>query len=807
LSVFDLREYRTEPKRYGSLLNWDALDDELPWLLHQRDRSLLATMQLSGPDLESAEDHALVSQATQLNHIMRRFGSGWCLMSEDRQLEIRHYPKATWPDKVSAGVDTERETFFTAPGEHYITESWFTMSRLQPVQRLEKLQRYLYENMPEEVDHETWARDAFIDEVRRTQQMVQGACREKVKLLEGNALATYLHSCCTFHRHGVRMPDPACYLNTYLSQDVDYNMGLYPSLGAVEAPDLWIACVSPQGQQGQPASPNVTYPGILTILRTLPFEWKCVQRYLPLNRDEAVKIIRRYAQQHKGQRQKGFSHRLNRYKKNAPASEVFDKSAEDRAQEASDAQAMVEAGHWSQGYLSLTVVLWDKDRTMLARKVQQTEAALHDEQYMAKAETYNTGDAWMGTMPGDHKSNVRQPLMTSLNFCHGFPATASTRGIAWNARLDGPPLLMAQGRKLTPVGISTHHGDVGHSATIGMTGDGKSTWNNLCDLSWLKYPRSEVSIFDKGGAAQVLTYLVGGAWYDLGVTPLQPLADLHTPHEILWAVDWASGLLEQEHVVVTPRIKKAFHGALLTLATWGPDKRTMTNFASLVTHDEAQEALALYTQAGPYGQVLDADHTEIGSNRWVCFETNSILERPSLLASVLPVVFHLREKRLRGAPARYTLHEGWVALDTAYWANRLRGWLKGLRVKNGSVHLSNQSLAEAVTSHIMPALLDNIATWIFTPNDKALEEEVGKYYRACGLNLRQRELIKDAIPKQDYYIKAKTFQAMVNLCLGPIALGVCRTYEPEELDRWAALYAQDPEGFVATYCQQVGITL
>ena len=63
MGILDLREYKTEPKRFGSLLNWDALDDQIPWLLYQRDNSLLATMEVSGPDHDSAEDHDAVSGA------------------------------------------------------------------------------------------------------------------------------------------------------------------------------------------------------------------------------------------------------------------------------------------------------------------------------------------------------------------------------------------------------------------------------------------------------------------------------------------------------------------------------------------------------------------------------------------------------------------------------------------------------------------------------------------------------------------------------------------------------------------------
>ena len=44
-------------------------------------------------------------------------------------------------------------------------------------------------------------------------------------------------------------------------------------------------------------------------------------------------------------------------------------------------------------------------------------------------------------------------------------------------------------------------------------------------LNIKKYPNSQVFIFDKGGSARILTYAVGGTFFDLGVDNLtfQPL--------------------------------------------------------------------------------------------------------------------------------------------------------------------------------------------------------------------------------------------------------------------------------------------
>jgi type IV secretion/conjugal transfer VirB4 family ATPase len=796
---FDLREYRQRPRRVGSLLQWDALDPDTPWVLYQRNNTLLAVLSFRGQDMESAEDAVLVAQASQLNQTFRRFGGGWGLMSEARHQPVTAYPESHWPDRVSAAVDAERRAFFTQPGQHFETVTWLTLVWKIPPQRGSSWwARLLYEELPEASTPEQWAIETFRDECIRTRDLLQGCC-EAVTFLEGAALLTYLHSCVTLKRHVVRVPSPACYLNTYLTQDLDVHVGLSEVvLGPVEAPEAVIACVSPVPQHGQPAFPNESYPGILGILQALSFEWRCTVRYLPLARHKAAAELRKYALSHAGARQKGLRKK---------GSTVVEKVAEERSLEASTAQANVEHGHYSAGPLTMTVVVWDADRAALAHKVQQVEATLNTEQFVCKRETYNTAEAWLGTMPGNTLANVRKPILHSYNFAHLFPATAVWQGQPWNMHLDGPPLLLAVGKHHTPVGLSLHEGDVAHTGVIGSTGDGKSTLLNLLCLQARRYPGQEVNIFDKAHAARKLTAAVGGMWYDLGRTPLQPLANLDQPYEIAWSVDWLEALLLQERMTVTPDIKADVHAALVELATWDTAKRTMTSLTSLVEHPMARQALKMYTMAGPYGQMTDGDHDSIADHPWCCFEMSTILQTPRLLGAILPALFHRLEQRLTGVPVLYVLHEAWIAFDTPYWAERLRGWLKGLRARNGSVAMASQSLSDAVNSPIMGALLDNVATWILTPNRKAETQEIGKYYEAVGLNARQLELLATSTKKQDYYVLQDSGQALVQLHLGPLALALCGTPDPAEvaaLEQQITTYGSE---FAEVYLREKGLTL
>src|SRR3546814_11058211 len=71
-------------------------------------------------------------------------------------------------------------------------------------------------------------------------------------------------------------------------------------------------------------------------------------------------------------------------------------------------------------------------------------------------------------------SNVRQPIVHTLNLAHLMPLSSVWAGAARNAHLDGPPLLYAETSGSTPFRLSTHVGDVGHILIVGPTGAGKS---------------------------------------------------------------------------------------------------------------------------------------------------------------------------------------------------------------------------------------------------------------------------------------------------------------------------------------------
>lgn len=780
-----IRGYRKRQKRLAALLPWDTM--ETPSVMRLQNGSRMAVLHIAGPDLQSALAIELVTQASQLNHLFRRYGKQWGFQAEVRRRQHTTYPKAQWPNWLCEQIDQERSAQW-AQGDHFTNSSHLTIVH-RPTPPLQKgFRTILYEHDPDQQSDDELELDEFEEEVSRIQSMLKAASIQNT-LLATSALMTYLHNTVSTKEHRVAMPDPACYLNTYLS-DCGLRRGMYPLLG-----ERWyLGCVTPH------AWVDATSPGMFDILNELPVEYRAVWRMLPWDKQEAVAKAKKSARQWESKQGegKGMGHATH-------ASQITNRSALDHSQEAQEAWRRVEKGEISYNNQTTTVVVWASSIAQLKRKLQLVEGAFNACNMVAYSETIGTQEAWLGTIPGEMVANGQQDPMHSYNFAHCFPATNPWPGQLANTHLGGGSLFHATGLGQSSVGISLHEGDVGHFGVIGSTGDGKSTLLNWICTQKLRYAEHEICIFDLRWAALRTTAMMEGYWYDVGKTPLQPLANIDEEGEIGWQVEWLENLLLQERLNVTPAMKEELNERLLTMAEWDRPRRTMDTLAELVEQPDMQQAIRLYGTQGPYRGMVDGNRDPIADHRWLCFELEAIWDRPAQLNIVMPALIHRLEQRLRGQPTLYTFHEGWIVFDVPFWEHRLRAWLKGLRVRNGAVGFASQSPTNIVESRIAGDLFVNMDSWIFTPNPKAMTEDNINLYAKFGLNARECERIAHAEKKRHYYLKQLSGEAMIDLTLGPIALETCSTPYAGEIPGLIDQIAQHQGHFAQEYLTQKGL--
>jgi type IV secretion system protein VirB4 len=393
-------------------------------------------------------------------------------------------------------------------------------------------------------------------------------------------------------------------------------------------------------------------------------------------------------------------------------------------------------------------------------------------------ETVNVVEAWLGSLPGHVYANVRQPPISTLNLAHMIPLSAVWAGEARDLHFKAPPLFFGKTEGSTPFRFSLHVGDVGHTLVVGPTGAGKSVLLALMALQFRRYPDAQIFAFDFGGSIRAAAIAMGGDWHDLGgavagessdFVALQPLARIDDVSERGWAAEWIGSILGRERIEVTPETKDHVWSALNSLASAPIEERTITGLSVLLQSNLLKRALQPYCLGGPYDRLLDAEHERLGDSSVQVFETDGLIGT-AVAPSVLSYLFHRIEDRLDGRPTLLIIDEGWLALDNADFAGKLREWLKTLRKKNASVVFATQSLADIDGSAIAPAIIESCSTRIFLPNDRAIEPQITAIYRRFGLNDRQIEILARATPKRDYYCQSRRGNRLFELGLGEVAL-------------------------------------
>ena len=108
--MLNLAEFRDRSHRLADWLPWACLVAQ--GIILNKDGSFQRTVRYRGPDLDSATDDELMTAASRVNNVLKRFSSGWALFFDAERLPSSGYPSSCFPDPVSWLVDEERRANF-----------------------------------------------------------------------------------------------------------------------------------------------------------------------------------------------------------------------------------------------------------------------------------------------------------------------------------------------------------------------------------------------------------------------------------------------------------------------------------------------------------------------------------------------------------------------------------------------------------------------------------------------------------------------------------------------------------------------
>ncbi|QMS61988.1 conjugal transfer protein TrbE (plasmid) [Campylobacter fetus] len=806
-----LREFRNSAKAFPDILNYASFINN--GILLNKDGSLTAGFFYRAGDISSMTLNERNYLSSRINNILSRLGNGWAVHIDCSRIKTENYLSGStyYKNTIAQILENERKYYFNNK-EHY--ENIFTLifTYLPPNKNIGKFLDMMvidegktknqhtrildyFKNMLEELER------SFSNFIKIERMIARDGVDEFRNEITFDDLLEYINFCICGDRQRVILPNIAMYLDTLIGAK-EFTTGLRPRIS-----NKYIGVVAIDG------FPSQSYPNILNSLTLLGFDYRFNTRFIFMDNQDAIKELNKYRKKWQ-QKTRGFIDQLL----DRPSSKV-DEHAVSMVNEIDGALAEANSSLVNYGYYSANIVVFDTDAENLEYKLADVKSTLEKLGFMARIETINAVEAYLGSLPGFVYPNLRRPVINTLNLAHLIPLASIWAGEKYNSSDKFPPespaLMQVVTSGATPFRLNLHVGDLGHTLIFGPTGAGKSVLLANIALNFQKYQNAKVFAFDKGRSLLALTLATGGTHYDVAgensSLAFAPLSSIKSQSQIAWAESWIETCLKLQNIDITPKHKKLIHEALITHVE--TNSRSLTEFISSLQDNDLRDALSHYSVSGSAGFLLDAEKDGLSlNNNITTFEIEDLMNLGE--QNVIPTllyIFNKIEQSLDGSPTLLIIDEAWIALGHPAFKGKIVEWLKVLRKANCAVVLATQSLSDSAKSGILDILQESCPTKIFLPNveawNKGSDNTLGPYdfYKAFGLNDVQISILQEGNYKQDYYYMSPLGTRLFSLALQKVALAFTAASDKISVKRIKALHEMYKEKWAYKWLEEKGI--
>jgi type IV secretion system protein VirB4 len=825
------------------------VSDVVPWrssaapgvILQKYRHALQRSYRVRGPDVQGESPEVQGALMLQANQVLKRLGGRWMLQSEAQRRRVQALPEIAWRYGVAALVDAEHRAYLVdSPGSrdttYYLTLTWYP-----PAPSTTKGLRWLMTGPPPVAVPATLDTEAsvaeFVKQADYLLMLLRGMLAVGQPLTTAQTL-TYLHSSVSTRWYPVGMLASLVDLDAQLC-DTPWWGGWYPCLGTdprVVHPDSWH--VRTCSVIGYPASSTV---GIVRLLNAADVDYRWCTRWIGLEKHMQAGILRKTQGAWLGQ-ERSLGTRLAEQWTGEKA-RVLNTDATNKAEQADAARQEIGADIVAYGEFTSTVTVWDPDPACAEDKLALVRQALEAQGFVTKVERAAATAAWLSTHPGNSRDHVRRTPQHSLTLAHLCPGlTATWPGPDTDAYLNAGPWFYAHTDQTTLFRVVNHVRDVGHLLVLGATGAGKSTLGNFLRLMWLQYARAQAMLLDLDGHGRLLTYLLGGAWYDLGspTLRLQPLRHIDDPVRRGLAIQGLLDLLDDFHVPLTAPVQAYIGSNVAKLVRYRPEERTFSRLITLmadgsretelkakagridaqgISHadvelkalvtlqSEIRTVLKRFTVDGEFGGIFDGTAETWQAHPIQTFELRELLRRPRLAGPVLRYVLQQVDLQMTtDAPMLLLLDDAAIPWAVQDIEGQSKEWLMTTRKKSVSLGFLSHSLEQIFTSPLGALLQEGCPSRFFLPNPAAMEPKIARIYEELGLTQSATQTIAMARPQRDvYYFCRELGQRLFHLPLGSRGLRALAQNTAEDHALMDELRRRDgPEGFAAAWYRAKG---
>lgn len=789
--MVDLQSLFTKPRRsaasYGEVLPWFGMVSRDIVLCH--DGSLLAAFTYEGADIEGVLDDDVNRRIDLLQTAMRQLSDRITLWSVQERRFSTSYPQSTFPSPIGQRIDDEwAEKCTEVPNARithrvYLgysfptkTEAFFEQIRIEMEQSDNALKAILTV-----LKRRFGSKSAIASVAGQLGEMIEdfesvlGSFANIVvtslgfQRLSGENLLGDLYQRANLASPPgpISVPDRPVYLNTLLPADDMVRQG---DMLEFKGPAEKVYCAA----LSTTSMPPMAYSVHIDQLMALPCEYILVQTFKFIDRYIAETAIQSAEQFYRTEVKSASVRMFERI--TGIESEKINTGNLALAQDAQDALVELTAGELAYGYFNMTILALGKSPREVNRSAELLSSTLRAGGYAITRERQGLMPAFLGSLPGNSRAQLRRYLASSANIADLAPIRTISRGEPLHELFtkvlgrDVP----AHVRFMTPYGVpfdfNTHAQDLGHAVVIGGSGSGKSTVMGLITAQFLKYYPCQSFTFDKDHSMALLTTLLGGICIDManprqsGVR-INPVKRMLNDNDDLALLRWLDVLLSSSDNVLTPEDKEELSAAIQGVKTLGPNhwrlstlfsmlngtnKRLATRLAPFVDRSDVEGSYA----KGAYSDFFDNDEDSFALSNLVCMETGKLLQTKEIAAPFMDYAFYCIEKRLDGmTPTMIYIEESWYMLANPTFEDKINDWLRTFRKKRAFVIFATQSPEELERLKSWAAFVTNVPTRIFLP---AINDSVAAtapiLRRLFNLNEAQIDLLAGAVPKRDYLL-------------------------------------------------------
>lgn len=782
----------------------------------QTDGSFVGAFWYRGSDLETSTDSELNILSNQLNYVFNLLGSGWLFHVDMMRYKATAYTRAEdchFNQILLKQIDDERRNLYQAQGDHYENSYAISFTYKPKIDLGHKFGLFLRQNDTTKTTDLNHYLTEFKAKVTEITDLLK--YQFNLEAMDSKTLVSYISWCLTGEFISLKLPSKS---STFLKHYVaikDLVGGENPKIG-----DKYIRAITIMG------FPFESYPGILDKLNYVDFPYRFNTRFIMINQYEGSKIIDRISSL-------WYQKRINALDTVKMSLAVdtnikVNQNAEAQYIDAENAKALNDAGDVKFGFYTATVIIMHEDVTVAERQALEVQTIFRSIGFQSQIERHHVLEAFLGSLPGYSYANVRKWLIHSQNVADIVPNTSIWSGLNYNPcslYLDNnPPLFYARTTGRTPLRLSLHVGDNGHTLVLGPTGSGKSTLLNFIVAQHFRYKNARVFVFDKNRSSLPLCYGCDGTFYDIGGEHnqfyFQPLYSLESVLDFEFALSWLEELCILNGLSsFNDSHRLAIRKALQLMQKETPQKRrTLSYFrhlvqdydqviASVLDNFSSEERLAHGNSLahGFSAKIFDGQNQEfhLDKSRFNVFEMSKLMEQGDrIIIPALKFLIHLVSKEFDSSdPTLIVFDESFLFFKHDLFRSKIIEWIKTVRKFNVAIVFATQEVADLFNyPDLLSALKTNCATKIFLPNRQALTDDVFANYKNLDLNEKQISLIAHGGRGEYFYFSdLGTRKFSLDLSITPITFNFTARTSTKDINLAIKLKQEDSKNFVKNW--------